>query len=174
MILSQIFHEATHFALNKIFKNNSDPFFSADAHIKNKFINIIEDIESNLNKIKYNDTMSELAYYTIESVFENYPEKEYAKEMAVKVPEILGLLGVEEGQRWLQENVPALLDFYIHEINPKLNNYLIEHQVDRWLDLSSRKKTTGNKNLLFTKKPSNDRTIEPEINLKKDKKTTGK
>lgn len=63
-------------------------------------------------------------YEAIRSVFDDYDEAGQSAEVMVKVPEIVGMLGIDQGYKWLAENEMALLSFYEFKFNHACQNFL--------------------------------------------------
>lgn len=130
--LGTILHELKHFADQQIYGSAHKPFF--DQH-KDHFMQVKARLEKSSTEYLAKhaataapDDIDVGIYRAINSIFTGYKPSVQDAEVLVKVPEIIGYLGVERGVAWLQKNEPALLKFYIHRFNPACQAYIDKHQ----------------------------------------------
>lgn len=133
--LGTILHELKHFADQQIYTNVLKPY---DDKQRDLFIQIKSNLEktSTAYLAKYAATAEPNdidvgVYRTIHSIFTGYKSTQQDAEVLVKVPEIIGYLGVDRGVAWLQKNEPALLEFYVLYFNPACKAYLEQHQLPK-------------------------------------------
>ena len=70
------------------------------------------------------DPRDDALFARIESVFNIYPKEDWARELIVKIPEIIGIIGVQNGHKWFKNNFPELLDYYKTVVLPDCKEYV--------------------------------------------------
>lgn len=167
-VLGTLVHEATHSAINRLFKNEANPWHVSDGDALWQMHDVVDATQKRFDdteayaywnsdasynkeeqrKFRINAVKSNLyAYRAINNVFQinrNNPAEDmyrdaegaYAKELIVRVPQIIAALGEDRGVRWLEEFTPELLEFYKKNIEPRIIEHLAKENVERRLDLS--------------------------------------
>jgi ankyrin repeat protein len=125
LALATIFHEMQHFADKQIFGNqypyrdsHYEWFNKIKVDLKNK------SVKKSTSLDKPPTTDDEIIYNRIAYVFNSYDSSQHNGEILVKVPEILGLLGLKDGYKWLQQNEPELLRYYETVFIPECKAYI--------------------------------------------------
>ena len=114
-MMASFLHESKHFADQEVYGDTLNPFAaSQQMHF--------EKIQENINsKIELMSTLQsrndEIIYASFKGVFTHYPKAKYNAEISVKVPEVIGLLGLEAGTNWLNKNQHALFAYYQDRFN---------------------------------------------------------
>ena len=129
--LSSMLHELKHFADAQIFGASNPPYYPQhEAHFNAVKKKLNENSEHFMaNKLQDAKPEDVLIYQSIHAVFTDYDAKEQDDEILVKVPEIIGLLGVNKGYKWLEEHEAGLLKYYEFRFNPVCVRYLDERKV---------------------------------------------
>lgn len=147
-ILSVMMHESSHFIMNQLFQNTSNPYPPGEKNnpLKTTFLRIVNQVKNNLEKNKENINLKEdVAYAIINNVFTKYNKSEWPSELIVRVPQIIAHLGNHHGQQWLEKNTPELLHYYQKEIIPRINNYLEDQKASLYLSGLDEKKPASTK-----------------------------
>ena len=139
--LATMLHEFKHFADQQVYGDDDMPYHeSQQGHfmrvkeaLRKAVMKFREKREATANKI------DKKMFKSIASIFEDYKPKYQDAEVLVKVPEIIGYLGVDNGIKWLEKNVPYLLRFYEFRFNPACKNYLATHGVEAYAELDAGK-----------------------------------
>jgi ankyrin repeat protein len=128
-----LLHEATHAMMMRIFKEENGysaaPFSpgmvnKASEPLKDAFIKIVNEIHRNLASLPEGSEAR-----AIKGAFaDTYTKENYPAELIVRVPQILGETGADEGEKWLRKYVPTLLDFWTTEVVPRLQEYAASKQ----------------------------------------------
>jgi len=130
-------HELKHFADKEIMRNPESAYKAVDQKQLQK-------IRLEINQfilVHENDpisTVDSMLSNNLLSIFKNYPPKKHDVEIMVRVPHIIGMLGVEKGYQWLKENLPELLKFHETVFNPACIKH-IEKLKQRQLAVTSNK-----------------------------------
>lgn len=123
--LGTLLHELKHFADQEIFGNASKPYNAEDKpqfkQVQSKLRARIED-----GSLPTQTAADRAIYLSLEAIFKYYQPHQQDMELLVKVPEIIGRLGMETGYAWLQVNTPELLTYYETVFNPACEAYLAE------------------------------------------------
>lgn len=130
--LGTLLHEGTHFIMRQVFNNKCNPFFPGDSgkEAEKEMMEVIKITADRVTrKLRHpQDEDVKAALESIKSIFDHYPVNKHAIEMAVKIPEILGRLGVEKGSKFLKK-FPELVKYHREIIIPAINNYLSHHKL---------------------------------------------
>lgn len=132
-----IYHEATHMVVQEVMRNAARPYPANDNSLKTVFDQVVSQVQNNLTNIK-NASLSDkekVAYKAIEVIFSEYKKPQWDIELIVKVPEVLSILGYDDGYRWLKKNTPTLLEYYKNKFMPACMNYLAEQNAEQYLEL---------------------------------------
>lgn len=134
-IVGTTIHELTHLAMFHLFRNLSKPYpggVKADAL---RFAQIIDVTKEHCKRgmLSVRDADAVEAYRCILSVFEKYSESQRACELIVRVPQVIALLGINNGVRWLRAHVPELWEYYTDFVNPAIRAYLASHHAERFI-----------------------------------------
>ncbi|KTC91790.1 MULTISPECIES: ankyrin repeat domain-containing protein [Legionella] len=134
-VLGLIMHESSHFTMHQLFKNSAKPYPKNDLELQQKYEKIVEITKDSLKTMLTGlaDEQDEAAFEIINNVFKVYPQNEWEAELIVRVPEIMGSLGPDAGQKWLQKNSPELYGYYENVVNPAISNYLQDHNAAEYL-----------------------------------------
>lgn len=146
-IFATMMHESSHFIINQLFKNTSNPFPPGERNnnLKMAFEKIVKKTKYDLEAMKENiNIKQDIAYNIIHNVFLKYDKQEWAAELIVRVPQIIAQFGPRKGYQWLEKHTPELLRFYQQEITPKINEYLNEHQASLYISGLQQPKTEYN------------------------------
>jgi hypothetical protein len=126
--LGTLLHELKHFSDKQVYNSSLQPYTpneqSGFLEMKSQ---LKEQCERYFQSIPIDSSDIDRAMYSsIYSAFKLYYTHQQDAEVLVKVPEIIGHLGLDEGYGWLKKNVPFLLDYYENVFNPACENYLKE------------------------------------------------
>lgn len=132
-----LMHESAHFVMGEVFKNGLNPYFAQDEDAKQAMQSVMDALHKRLSSMEKTKRYEQYAFIAIASVFENYPSKKWAIELAVKIPEIISVIGRELASTWMRRNVPELLRFYRKYINPRLIGYLQSHHAENYLTIDT-------------------------------------
>ncbi len=126
--VSTMLHELKHFADKQIYGSSNKPFSGLEYEMQS-FNKVKEKLRKSSSDFfnNYTDktvTIDAFIYDSIESIFKVYTSDHQDAEVMVKVPEIIGLLGMEKGLEWLNKNEPELLQHYIRYFNSDAEMYL--------------------------------------------------
>ena len=127
--LAGTLHELKHFADKQVFGNVDLPF-RGDAD-RDLLRQVKESLRQHANEfMQLKKTSASIKdtniYASIMSIFTSYPPHKQDAEVMVKVPEIIGYLGMAKGYDWLKKNEPVMLTFYEKHFNPACESYLKE------------------------------------------------
>ena len=118
-LLATLIHEFCHCVAHIIYDNQCRPYALNEGE---NFEEVVMDLRERFTYVS--SVHPNAAMETIMSVFRDYPEKQQAAELIVRVPEIIAILGHEQGILWLQQHTPRLLTYYenifIKDINARL------------------------------------------------------
>ena len=103
-VLGTLIHELTHYAMQIIFDNQSQPFDASDRPTRQRYTEILMEC----NKQDKNHSL-------IKNVFQNYEANVWNQELIVVVPQLIALGELDN----LLTNYPKLYEFYIHNVLPK-------------------------------------------------------
>lgn len=133
-VIGLIMHESSHFTMQQLFKNSAKPYPKSESVLKLKYGTVVEVTRENLNTMlaAVTNEQEEAAFNVINNVYRVYPTNEWEAELIVRVPEIMGLLGPDAGQTWLQKNTPELYNYYETVVNPAISNYLQDHHFSKY------------------------------------------
>lgn len=123
--LAIFLHESKHYVDKEIFTHSLLGFPALHSASFNK---IMDEISNNLSTIIENNPhgIEKILAHSLRSVFVDYALKERRGELIARIPEVLGALGQEKGQEWLNANVPDLYVFYKKSFLPVCNRFLKE------------------------------------------------
>jgi len=124
--LSTLLHELKHFADAQIYRDDK-PYLGDSQEVL--FRAIKNKLKANAEKFfaqpaESRNEIDHNIYSRIYSIFTSYQPEDQDVEVLVKVPEIIGYLGLKEGYDWLKKNEPPLLNFYEKYFNPACEAYL--------------------------------------------------
>lgn len=168
-------HEATHFIMKLVFENECNPFFKNDIDAMKEMQEITKKLQQQFLTVVFCDedkmTLDDFLRHIISSIFSKYKPREFMRELIVKVPEIIGLIGYEKGMKWLKENVPELLNFYENHVNSHIVKYLLKHNAGQYIETKfappSKKENNFHSSFRFFSLPPEDscckRVIAPAI-----------
>ncbi len=153
LLVASFLHESKHFADSDIYPDKN-PYTQSQKH---HFLQVKEQLEQHARKALDSDSGLDkddrFIYTSILGIFSYHPSKQDL-EVLVKVPEILGYLGIKKGLVWLEQHEPALLAFYKLRFNRACENH-------NQLILDQIKTSTGI--LPITPGLANSRTITPGL-----------
>lgn len=139
VIVSRVFHEATHYAAFEIMEGNiCNPYKKNDVQAQKQFIDIVDRIRI-ASRSWVGDSRKENNFLTmINSVFTGrYTKEEYSREIFAKISEAIGMFGYEDGLILLNQYVPDLIRFFNEKFNPFCIEYLIHNNVEKYISLDS-------------------------------------
>ncbi len=124
--LSTLLHELKHFADAQVYQDDK-PYIGDSQKVM--FDAVKDKLKANAEKFfaqpaEARNPVDQEMYSRIVSIFTSYKPEEQDVEVLVKVPEIIGYLGVKDGYDWLQQHEPALLKFYEMYFNPACVAYV--------------------------------------------------
>ncbi len=120
-ILATFLHEVKHFMDQEIYGNVDKPYKEPQ---KRHFIAMKEVLRNSLDALPRDTPTNIMLSRSFAAIFTAYPPGKQDAEILVKVPEVIGYLGMDEGYKWLKENTPSLLAFYEHRFNPACREYV--------------------------------------------------
>jgi hypothetical protein len=132
-ILSTVFHESAHFAMKRVFCNWCDPYASFRGEEAFKEIAQATKKRVDDRTISKDDPLNKQLWERFERVYTHYPTDLHDRELIVRVPQIISLVGKEIGCEWLRQNVPELFEYYLTVVNPAITAHL--EKLDHLLDL---------------------------------------
>ncbi len=123
-----ILHESQHFADKCLFEHAKLPCLEPQ---ENTFLNIIKVVGKNSLSLPENNQQNQILKNRFNrALFSNaYTEAERVYEILVKVPEVIGYLGINKGYAWLQQHQPELLHYYEHQFNPSACRFIAENDI---------------------------------------------
>ena len=123
-LLSTIFHESTHFAMDIIFKNKTAPYDLLDEKTWNLCDLMIDRTKG---KIKNLDVTPFTPLFVLVDVFQSYSWTKWPSEIVARVPQTIAWFGTEAT---LQEpyKFPELYRFYLGHILSSMSQYLEKQQ----------------------------------------------
>jgi len=120
-----ILHESQHFTDQLVFGDTDKPYMT-----EGNFRQMQEDVSKRTPTLPEQTPEEKLIKSSFSTALsEHYEKNERDAEFLVKVPEVIGILGVEKGIHWLQEQQPGLLGYYQHRHARTCNAYIVEHGV---------------------------------------------
>jgi len=120
-----VFHEWKHFCDNELFGNS---FITATDADQEKYAAVFEKTRQQINDYQPDNKTTDGIKNSFLNVFNAYQKTLQHVELLARVPEVLGLLGVQQGYQWLKTNTPDLLTFYETRYNQYINDYLYKQQ----------------------------------------------
>lgn len=136
-----VMHEAAHFVMHELFKNQCLPYQENDTASKERMDAIIDEVRGRAKLLlpAYHDHKWNVewraVYLATNNVFQSYSPDKYHQELIVKVPELIVRLGGDYGYSWMDHNFPTLTAFYKDHVNPAISRYLQTHKVEAYLAL---------------------------------------
>lgn len=146
-LVQNIYHESTHMVANEVFRNFAKPYRSDDKVSEQKFDAVVLEVKDALPAVNKNaqSPNEKRAYEALAAGFSSsYTKAQWGIELIVKVPEILSILGYNDGYKWLQTNAPSLLEYYEKSFLSECLKFLSEQHVELYLTLSDDFKSTMN------------------------------
>lgn len=126
-LIASMLHEAQHFIDKLIFGQSNKPFNTVN---QSHFLQVKDDVlrrSSALPERTPQDKLLKQSFLTAHA--SNYKELDQTAEILVKVPEVIGLMGMEKGYVWLNQYQPALLAYYEHRYNRTARAFIAEHDI---------------------------------------------
>lgn len=120
-----LLHEVKHYMDKQIYGDSKTPYNDSS---KDEFMLVKELLKNNLPTLPQETPNDRHIYQSIAGIFSRYAEEDQDAEILVKVPEIIGYLGMEEGYSWLKQNTPYLLNYYERRFNPACEAYVAKMQ----------------------------------------------
>ncbi|GKT28196.1 hypothetical protein ADUPG1_000496, partial [Aduncisulcus paluster] len=116
-----IAHELTHMAMQCIYENEMNPFYSGKP-VPNGLKKAIKEAEKKVRKNPHQKNLHEDT--CIGMVFDNYGVKDYPAEIIVRVPQLLAEYGEEMGKQIMVSKTPKLYNWYEEFVVEKCNSWL--------------------------------------------------
>ncbi|MBV9575945.1 MAG: hypothetical protein JO149_04925, partial [Gammaproteobacteria bacterium] len=131
--IATIFHEAAHYAALEVMNNSNDttPFEKNDLETRNEYLSIFHNIKKVHQTWIANNKQETIAILSISMAFDKfYRDTKQPNELFVKIPEIIGFLGYQNGLTVLNKFVPTLVEFYEKKFNPACIKYLVKNKLE--------------------------------------------
>lgn len=129
-VLATLLHELKHYADIHVYDDFIKPFRDNQKQHFMAVKNAIKEKVSELRVMTAEELMTEgydksdIENYMRLDIFQHYDKDKQDAEIMVKVPEIIGLRGMEDGYKWLKQHGHSLLAFYEYRFNRTCQAFL--------------------------------------------------
>lgn len=129
--MASLIHECAHLVINLIYNNYYLPYCTQEEEAE--FAKIFQLTQERLQQLTEYTHRTEppehirAIWATLNSVYQGYPTRQWPEELIVRIPELLVILGVQQGRNLLQELFPELFSFYYQNIVPKMYDFIASH-----------------------------------------------